>query len=140
MPYEKSKINLPSGFVDLGEPIKAMEIDVSEAKPTSEYHYPSLYFENAEGLEKLPKEGTAAIYFKKTMERKEAVSRNGKTEKRHTVELCICGIKPDGESSKSEMEEEEDDEDAIEMGLKAAEESGMSEGEDEEEKEEENED
>lgn len=136
MPYEKSKINLPSGFVDLGEPIKAMEVDLSQAKTTSDYHYPSLYFDNAEGLEKLPKEGTATIYFKKTMERKETVTRNGKTEKRHMVELCICGIKPDGESSESEMEEEEDDEDAIEMGLKAAEESGEDNEEEDEEEDE----
>lgn len=135
MAYEKSKVNLPSGFVDLGEPIKAMEIDVSEAKPTSDYHYPSLYFDNAEGLEKLPKEGTATIYFKKTMERKETVTRNGKTEKRHMVELCICGIKPEGSSEAEPMKEEEDDEDAIEMGLKAAEEGNNNEMEEEEEDE-----
>lgn len=132
MAYEKSKVNLPSGFVDLGEPIKAMEIDVSEAKPASDYHYPSLYFDNAEGLEKLPKEGTATIYFKKTMERKETVTRNGKTEKRHMVELCICGIKPEASSEAEEMDEEEDDEDAIEMGLKAAEEGNNNEMEEEE--------
>jgi hypothetical protein len=73
-------------------------------------------------LAELPKEGTATIYFKKTMERKETVTRDGKTEKRHMVELCICGIKPNGESSESEMEdEEEDDEDAIENGLDEAE-------------------
>jgi hypothetical protein len=137
MSYEKSKINLPSGFINLGEPIKAMEIDLSEAKPTSDYHYPSLYFDNAEGLEKLPKEGTATIYFKKTMERKETVTRNGKTEKRHMVELCICGIKPEGSSESETMEEEEDDEDAIEMGLKAAEEGGMEENEEETEEEDE---
>jgi hypothetical protein len=132
MAYEKSKVNLPSGFVDLGEPMKSMEIDISKSKETEDYHYPSLYFDNAEGLEKLPKEGTATIYFKKTMERKETVTRNGKTEKRHTVELCICGIKPEGESYELEIKEEEDDEDAIEMGLKAAEEGNNNETEEEE--------
>lgn len=119
MPYEKSKIDLPDGFVDLGEKLGSSDImPVSELK--SEYHYPSLYFDNAEGLANLPKEGTATIYFKKTMERKETVTRDGKTEKRHMVELCICGIKPDGESSEAESEEE-DDEDAIENGLDEAE-------------------
>ena len=135
MPYEKSKIDLPDGFVDLGEPLTAMDAPMPVEK--SEYHYPSLYFDNAEGLAELPKEGTATIYFKKVMERKETVTRDGKTEKRHMVELCICGIKPNGESSESEMEdEEEDDEDAIEMGLKAAENSNMSEEEDDQEEEE----
>lgn len=134
MAYEKSKVNLPSGFVDLGEPMKAMETNVPKAKETEDYHYPSLYFDNAEGLEKLPKEGTATVYFKKTMERKETVTRNGKTEKRHMVELCICGIKPDGNSEAEPMkEEEEDDEDAIEMGLKAAEEGNNNKMEEEEE-------
>lgn len=50
MAYEKSKVNLPSGFVDLGEPMKAMEIDVSKAKETEDYHYPSLYFDNIDEL------------------------------------------------------------------------------------------
>ena len=131
MPYEKSKIDLPDGFVDLGEPLTALDVPMPVEK--SEYHYPSLFFDNAEGLTELPKEGTATIYFKKVMERKETVTRNGKTETRHMVELCICGIKPNGESSESEMEdEEEDDEDAIEMGLKAAEEGNNNETEEEE--------
>lgn len=135
MPYEKSKINLPSGFVDLGEPMKAIEVDVSPSKEMQDYHYPSLYFDNAEGLEKLPKEGTATVYFKKVMERKETVTRNGKTEKRHMVELCIFGIKPEGNSEMEDMKEEDDDEDAIEMGLKAAEEGNNNEMEEEEEDE-----
>lgn len=136
MPYEKSKIDLPDGFVDLGEPLTALDVAPMPVEK-SEYHYPSLYFDNAEGLAELPKEGTAAIYFKKVMERKETVTRDGKTEKRHMVELCICGIKPPAESSESEMEdEEEDDEDAIEMGLKAAENSSVSEEEDDQEEEE----
>lgn len=116
MPYSKEKYDLPSGFEDLGEPVKpiSMEMDM----PKSEYHYPSLYFENAEALKGLPKEGTAMIYFKKVMEKNETMMRDGKTEKRHCVELCICGIKPED----SEYEEDEmDDEDAIENGLEEAE-------------------
>jgi hypothetical protein len=46
--------------------------------------------------------------------------RNGKTEKRSTVELCIYGIKAN-ESEESDESEEEDDEDAIENGLEEAE-------------------
>lgn len=117
MPYEPSPKDLPEGFVDLGEKSKPIELgNVNE----TEYHYPSLYFENAGGLEGLPKEGEATIYFKKVMERKETTSRNGKTDKRHTVELCIYGIKSN--DSEMESEDEEDDEDEIENGLKEAEE------------------
>jgi hypothetical protein len=46
--------------------------------------------------------------------------RDGKTEKRHCVELCICGIKPNG-SSEMDTEDEIDDEDAIESGLEESE-------------------
>jgi hypothetical protein len=117
MPYEPSPKDLPEGFVDLGEKSKPIELgNVNE----TEYHYPSLYFENAGGLEGLPKEGEATIYFKKVMERKETTSRNGKTDKRHTVELCIYGIK--AKDSEMESEDKEDDEDEIENGLKEAEE------------------
>ncbi len=116
MPYEPSPKDLPDGFVDLGEKTKPIELGTSIEE--IEYHYPSLYFENAGGLEGLPKEGEATIYFKKVLERKESINRNGKTEKRHTVELCIYGIK----ANDSDMEsEEEDDEDEIENGLKEAE-------------------
>lgn len=90
------------------------------AMPKSDYHYPSLYFENAEGLKNLPKEGAATIYFRKTMEKDETTMRDGKTEKRHCVELCICGIKSNG-SSEMEMEDEMDDEEAIDSGLEEAE-------------------
>jgi hypothetical protein len=121
MPYEAFKKSLPEGFIDLGEPIKGMEISMIEpAEEKPEIHYPSLYFENAEGLGELPKEGKATIYFKKVIERKETTMRNGKTEKRSTVELCIYGIKAN-ESEESDESEEEDDEDAIENGLEEAE-------------------
>jgi hypothetical protein len=134
MPYTNKKADLPEGFIDLGEKVKSMEIaPAMDVKESMSIHYPSLYFDNAEGLSKLPKEGTAMIHFKKIMEKKETVMRNGKEEKRHCVELQICGIKPESVSEMSspvEMEEE-DDEDAIEMGLKAAE----GEMEDEEENE-----
>jgi hypothetical protein len=118
MPYESSPKDLPEGFVDLGEKSKPIELGTSI--DDTEYHYPSLYFENAGGLEGLPKEGEATIYFKKVMERKETTSRNGKTEERHIVELCIYGIK----SKDADMEsEDEDDEDKIENALKEAEEN-----------------
>lgn len=120
MPYEPSEKKLPEGFVNLGEKLQATDIPMPVAESKSEYHYPSLYFDDVEGLANLPKEGTATIYFKKVMERKEVSTRDGKTEKRHTVELCIYGIKA-GESEDSEMEDEEDDEDEIEKGLKAIE-------------------
>ena len=120
MPYSKEKYDLPSGFEDLGEPIKPISMDME--MPKSEFHYPSLYFENAEALKGLPKEGTAMIYFKKVMEKEETMMRDGKTEKRHCVELCICGIKPEGSEEMESENEEMDDEDAIENGLEEAEE------------------
>jgi hypothetical protein len=124
----KQKYELPEGFVDLSEEVKPMmgvsisEPEIEEEEDDKEYSYPSLYFDNVKGLEKLKKEGMAIIHYKKVMERNEEIMRNGKTEKRHSVELCICGIKPEccEEMPKNEMEKE-DDEDAIEMGLKAAE-------------------
>ncbi len=119
MPYAKEKYDLPSGFTDLGEEVKPMSMP-EMAMPKSDYHYPSLYFENAEGLKNLPKEGAATIYFRKTMEKDETTMRDGKTEKRHCVELCICGIKSNG-SSEMEMEDEMDDEEAIDSGLEEAE-------------------
>ena len=122
MPYTKEKYELPSGFTDLGEEIKTTAMPDMET-PKNDYHYPSLYFENADGLKNLPKEGTATIYFKKTMEKDETTMRDGKTEKRHCVELCICGIKSNG-SSEMDTEDEIDDEEAIDSGLEEAE-SGM---------------
>jgi hypothetical protein len=120
MPYTKEKAELPDGFIDLGEEVPAMGMTEIEIEaPKSEYHYPSLYFDNADELSKLPKEGTAVIHFKKVMEKKEVTMRDGEEKKRHCVELQICGIKP---SSVSETETEEyDDEDEIENGLNEAE-------------------
>jgi hypothetical protein len=138
MPYTKEKTKLKSDFIDLGEEVKSsgMEISMDSEKVSEspEYHYPSLYFDNVKGLEKLKKEGMAIIHYKKVMERNEDIMRNGKNEKRHSVELCICGIKPEccEEMPESKMEEE-DDEDAIEMGLKAAAGEYESENETEEE-------
>jgi hypothetical protein len=134
MPYTKEKTKMPEGFYDLGEELKSISISMGESEDEYEspkIHYPSLYFENAEGLSKLPKEGTAVIYFKKTMEKKETVMRDGKETKRHCVELCICGIKPKGASKMESTAEKEDPEDAIEMGLAAA---GESEENEEDEK------
>jgi hypothetical protein len=119
MPYAKEKYDLPSGFADLGEEVQPMGMPEMEI-PKRDYHYPSLYFENAEGLKNLSKEGTAIIYYKKTMEKDETTMRDGKTKKRHCVELCICGIKPEEIGSE---EEDMDDEDAIENGLEEAEEN-----------------
>ena len=139
MPYTKEKSKLKSDFIDLGEELKSGGMTISmgsdEYSESPKYHYPSLYFDNVKGLEKLKKEGMAIIHYKKVMERTEDITRNGKNEKRHSVELCICGIKPEccEEMPENEMEEE-DDEDAIEMGLKAA--SGESEDEEENETEE----
>ena len=138
--YMKQKYELPEGFVDLSEEVKPMmqmsisEPEMEEEKDDKEYSYPSLYFSNVKGLEKLKKEGMAIIHYKKVMERTENITRNGKTEKRHSVELCICGIKPEccEEMPENEMEKE-DDEDAIEMGLKAA--AGEYKSEDETEEE-----
>lgn len=126
MPYEKEKVKLKSDFIDLGEELKSGGMTISvgsdESEDSPKYHYPSLYFDNVKGLEKLGKEGIAVIHYKKVMERTEDITRNGKNEKRHSVELCICGIKPECCEEMPENEtEEEDDEDAIEMGLKAAE-------------------
>jgi hypothetical protein len=109
-----------------------------ESEESPKYHYPSLYFDNVKGLEKLGKEGMAVIHYKKVMERTEDITRNGKNEKRHSVELQICGIKPECCEDMPEMEEKEDTEDAIEMGLKAA--AGESEENEEEDETEEDED
>ena len=119
MPYAKEKYDLPSGFTDLGEEVTPMSMP-EMAMPKCDYHYPSLYFENAEGLKNLPKEGTATNYFRKTMEKDETTMRDGKETKRHCVELCICGIKSNG-SSEMDMEDEMDDEEAIDSGLEEAE-------------------
>ena len=122
MPYMKQKYELPEGFVDLSEEIKPLEMfstvePEEEEEDEVEYSYPTLYFSNAEGLKDLPKEGTATIFFKKTMERNETITRNGKTEKKHCVELCICGIKaPKAAPMKMDAEDE------IENGLNEAEE------------------
>jgi hypothetical protein len=118
----KQKYELPEGFVDLSEEIKPMmamsisEPEIEEEEDDKEYSYPSLYFNNAEGLKDLPKEGTATIYFKKTMERTEVVNRDGKTKKNHCVELCICGIKTP-KAAPMKMDAEDD----IENGLNEAE-------------------
>jgi hypothetical protein len=122
MPYTNKKADLPEGFIDLGEKVPSIGMTEIEIEvPKSEYHYPSLYFDNAEELSKLPKEGTAVIHFKKVMEKKEVTMRDGEEKKRHCVELQICGIKPSS-VSETEMETEEyDDEDEIENGLNEAE-------------------
>lgn len=118
MPYTKEKTELPEGFIDLGEEVPSMGTEIEIEIPKSEYHYPSLYFDNADELSKLPKEGTAVIHFKKVMEKTEVTMRNGEEKKRHCVELQICGIKSDSVAES----EEYDDDDEIENGLKEAEE------------------
>jgi hypothetical protein len=122
MPYTNKKADLPEGFIDLGEKVQSMEMKPAmEVKESESIHYPSLYFDNAEGLSKLPKEGTAMIHFKKVMEKKETMMRDGKETKRHCVELQICGIKPSSVSETETEMEEYDDEDEIENGLNEAE-------------------
>lgn len=119
MTYTSKKVSLPEGFVDLGEEMKPMTS--IEIERESSVHYPSLYFDNAKELMDFPKEGTAVIHFKKVMEKKETIMRDGEEKKRYCVELEIHGIKSNGKSKMEPMEEEEDDEDAIEKGLKEAE-------------------
>jgi hypothetical protein len=142
MPYANKKAKLKSDFIDLGEELKSAGMTISmgseESDELPKYHYPSLYFDNVKGLEKLGKEGMAVIHYKKVMERTEDITRNGKNEKRHSVELQICGIKPECCEDMPEMEEKEDTEDAIEMGLKAA--AGESEENEEEDETEEDKD
>jgi hypothetical protein len=125
MPYT-TKVNVPEGFTDLGENIKMPEMnhmDSEENEQEERVHYPSLYFDNAESLKDLPKEGTATIHFKKVMEKTTTTEINGKSETRHCVELQINGIKA-GESTQSK-ESEPDDEDAIDKGLEAASETNQ---------------
>lgn len=133
MPYEKSEISLPEGFVSLAENLtKQLDSIVKPMREDGErIYYPSLYFDNAKGLKDLPSEGIALIRYKKVMEKTESVKTEDGTDKRYSVELCICGIKPQEDLSE-EPEMEEDDEDAIESGLAEAE----NEMEDEEESEE----
>ena len=114
MPYTKEKIEMPNGFHDLGESLNIMSLGSEEKEPS--VHYPSLYFENADALKSLPKEGTAIIHFKKIMEKMETLIRDGKETKRHCCELQINGIKSNGSS-----DDEMDDEDAIDSGLEEAE-------------------
>ena len=130
MPMEKSPIQLPEGFVDLGEKMKsyAMPDMMHEAKESSaqeaeeHFHYPSLYFEDAEGLDGLATEGTATIHYKKVMEKTVTENRDGKNSTRYCLELQINGLKPGkadkNASSSSTMKE---DEDAIEEGLSSSE-------------------
>ena len=128
MPYTTNKTDLPEGFIDLAEKIgdeagfsrsmPQIAIDISQDTPKVEYHYPSLYFSDAKGLENLPENGTALISFKKIMERKEKMIRDGKETQCYCVELQINGIKLDEMMPETE---EEDDEDEIEEGLKKAE-------------------
>ncbi len=131
MAYTDKKMELPEGFIDLGEKISS-DFRPMEAADVS-YHYPSLYFNDAKGMESLPESGTAVIHFKKIMERKESVSTENGTEKRYSVELQICGIKP--EESDPVVEDMEDPEDALEREL-AKYESGETENEEEGEEEE----
>lgn len=131
MAYTDKKMELPEGFIDLGEKIesiKPMEVN------NDSYHYPSLYFSDAKGMESLPESGMATIHFKKVMERKETVSTENGTEKRYSVELQICGIKPDKADTPA-MKDLEDPEDAFERELAKYESEDMEE-EGEEEKEE----
>ena len=114
MPYTKEKIEMPDGFHDLGESLNIMSLGSEEKEPS--VHYPSLYFENADALKSLPKEGTAIIHFKKIMEKMETLIRDGKETKRHCCELQINGIKSNGSS-----DDEIDDEEAIDSGLEEAE-------------------
>lgn len=122
-------MNVPEGFTDLGEKLEMPEpyemeedeMEEDESEQEERFHYPSLYFENAEALKGFPKEGTAVIHFKKVMEKTTTCEINGKSETRHCVELQINGIKA-GESTESE-ESKPDDEDAIEKGLEEASES-----------------
>jgi hypothetical protein len=134
MPYEKSEISLPEGFVSLGENLsKKMDEAMSSwsnKDGEDKVYYPSLYFENVKGLKDMPSEGTALIRYKKVMEKTESVKTEDGTDKRYSVELCICGIKPEEDLSE-ESEEEMDDEDAIESGLAEAEQD-KDESEDEE--------
>jgi hypothetical protein len=114
MPYT-TKQNVPEGFIDLGEKLSIPEY------PEEKVHYPSLYFDNAEDLKSLPKEGTAVIHFKKVMEKTTTNEINGKSETRHCIELQIHGIKAGEATESTEAEASEpDDEDAIEKGLEAA--------------------
>ena len=105
---------MPDGFHDLGESLNIMSLGSEEKEPS--VHYPSLYFENADALKSLPKEGTAIIHFKKIMEKMETLIRDGKETKRHCCELQINGIKSNGSS-----DDEIDDEEAIDSGLEEAE-------------------
>lgn len=136
MAYTDKKMELPEGFIDLGEKISD-PIKMMEPKDVS-YHYPSLYFNDAKGMESLPESGIAMIQFKKVMERKETVSTENGTEKRYSVELQICGIKPDKADAPA-MEDLEDPEDAFERELAKYESEDMEEDGEEEEGEEEEE-
>jgi hypothetical protein len=121
MPYT-TKANIPEGFTDLSEKPETYELgtDAAEQEQGERVHYPSLYFQNAEALKNLPKEGTATIHFKKVMEKTTTCEINGKSETKHCVELQINGIKA-GEANESSNESNEpDDDDAIEKGLEAA--------------------
>jgi hypothetical protein len=122
---EKTKINLPEGFHDLGENLSMKGSDhiaKVEEEADTHIHYPTLWFHNKNELKDIPKEGTAVIHYKKVMEREETITINGKTETRYTTELQIHGIKPEEgeEYTEKSSEEEPSNEDAIDKGLEAA--------------------
>jgi hypothetical protein len=106
-------------FIDLGEKIKMPEM--GEMSGLDKTHYPCLYFSGNDALKSLPKEGTAVIKYKKTLEREETTKRDGKETTRYTTELEIHAIQS-GEASESAAENanEPSDDDAIEKGLEAA--------------------
>ena len=132
MAFQKQKEEVPSGFIDLGEDFEKKYGAISatpEAASDSErpvVHYPELRFE-LDSLKELPQEGAAMIKYRKTMEREETVTREGKSETRYVCELEIHGIKPEkSKESKPEKPSQrvmkmDDNEKAIQEGLDAVE-------------------
>jgi hypothetical protein len=136
-------ITLPEGFHDLGEKIVKHPLVESAQKAEEKQnaqdniYYPSLYFDNAPSeLEKLPKEGTAIIHYRKVVEKTEKTESEGKSIKRYCIELEIHGIKPSSEDATYEAKQiDPDDEDAIEKGLEEASENVSTEENEEDDEE-----
>ena len=134
MAFQKEKEETPAGFIDLGEDyekrfggILGATQSESEKEEKPKVYYPELRFE-LESLRDLPKEGTAIIHYRKTLERDEKTTRGDKEETHYICEIEVHSIKPEkskdadaGEEPASEMDSNDE---AIEKGLEAVKDAG----------------
>ena len=129
MAFQKEKEETPAGFIDLGEDyekrfggILGATQSESEKEEKPKVYYPELRFE-VESLRDLPKEGTAIIHYRKTLERDEKTTSGDKEESRYVCEIEVHSIKPekskDADGIEEPASEMDSNDEAIEKGLEA---------------------